>query len=142
MTSVLKLYATAEEDIAVISALFQDAALKVADIAWLQDDNRFVFLANRFVWEKKRWFKKPKGERLRAAIHFNAVQKVQFHGIDLSKKDTVLALLAIEAVNDECIQLTFSGGAAIRLTVECIDATASDLSETWDALSRPDHDHI
>ncbi|UTW55684.1 DUF2948 family protein [Kordiimonas sp. SCSIO 12610] len=142
MTSALKLYATAEEDIAVISALFQDAALKVSDIAWLSEEKRFVLLANRFVWEKKRWFKKPKGERIRAAVHFNTVLKAQFQGIDLADKNAVLSLLAIEAKSDECIQLTFSGGAAIRLTVECIDAAASDLSEAWDALARPDHDHI
>ena len=142
MTSPLKLYATAEEDIAVISALFQDAALKVSDIAWLAEEKRFVFLANRFVWEKKRWFKKPKGERVRAAIHFNSVLKAQFQGIDLQDKNTVLALLAIEATTDEYIQMTFSGGAAIRLQVECIDAAATDLSEEWDALARPDHDHI
>ena len=140
MTSALKLYATAEEDIAVISSLFQDAALKVSDLAWLPDEKRFVFLANRFVWEKKRWFKKPKGERVRAAIHFNTVLKTQFQGIDLTEKNAVLALLAIEAVNDECIQMTFSGGSAVRLNVECIDVVATDLSESWDALARPDHD--
>jgi hypothetical protein len=142
MTNPLKLYATSEEDIAVISALFQDAALKASDIAWLQGERRFVLLANRFVWEKKRWFRKPKGERVRAAIHFNNVLKVQLQGIDMADENAVLGLLAIEAKGDDTIQLTFSGGAAIRLHVECLDATATDLSEGWDALARPNHDHM
>ena len=142
MTNPLKLYAASEEDIAVISALFQDAALKVSDIAWLKQERRFVLLANRFVWEKKRWFRKPKGERVRSAVHFNGVLKVQFQGIDTADATAVLALLAMEAVGNDTIQLTFSGGAAIRLNVECLDATATDLSEGWDALARPDHDHI
>ena len=142
MKSPLKLYGTSNDDLAVISALFQDAALAVGDMASLPEERRFVLMANRFIWEKRRWFRKPKGERVRSALHFNGVLNVKFQGIDLSDKQTVLALLAIESAADSSIMLTFSGSAAIKLEVECIDFVASDLGESWDALARPRHDHI
>ena len=57
--------------------------------------------------------------------------------------DTVLSLLAIEckALNDGAAEvvLQFSGGAAIRLYLECIDCHLADLTEPWAARGRPDH---
>ena len=56
----------------------------------------------------------------------------------------VLALLAIRAEPGSdgaaTLELDFSGGAAIRLNVECIDAVLTDIGESWDALARPHHD--
>ena len=37
------------------------------------------------------------------------------------------------------IDLVFSGGAAIRLEVECIEARLADLGGAWEAGSRPEH---
>jgi hypothetical protein len=36
--------------------------------------------------------------------------------------------------------LSFSGGGAIRLDVECIDAHLSDLTEPWPAKAKPKHE--
>jgi hypothetical protein len=57
----------------------------------------------------------------------------------------VLSLLAIRFIprNAEdpggTIELVFSGGGAIRLDVECIEATLSDAGESWAARGRPEH---
>ncbi len=57
----------------------------------------------------------------------------------------MLSLLAIRFIprNAEdpggIIELVFSGGGAIRLDVECIEATLSDAGEPWAARGRPEH---
>jgi hypothetical protein len=37
------------------------------------------------------------------------------------------------------VTLTFSGGAALRLTVECLEAELADLGPAWTCAHRPDH---
>ncbi len=37
------------------------------------------------------------------------------------------------------ITLTFSGGAALRLEVECLECELADLGPTWTAAARPEH---
>jgi len=37
------------------------------------------------------------------------------------------------------ITLTFSGGKALRLEVECLEAELSDLGPSWPATARPTH---
>ena len=144
MSSPLKLRAISAEDLTVMSALLQDAAIGIGNLTWLAGERRFALIASRFIHEKRRWFRKPKGERTRSGLHFSGVMRVTTHDIDLADKDRILGLLAIrsEAGDDGAaiIQLDFSGGAAIRLEVECIDAILSDIGDTWDALARPHHD--
>ena len=70
--------------------------------------------------------------------------KVQ--GIDLKDKAASLALLAVtfepgegaEAVAGN-VTLTFSGGGAIRLEVECVEAEMKDLGAVWSAKRVPRH---
>lgn len=144
MTSQLKLRAQNGDDIAVFSAVLQDAILKPADIHWSPTDKRLTAIGNRYRWEaKKRWFKRHP-ERVRCAFHFSGVLKAERVGINAESSPEVLNLLALETktLADESaeIVLTFSGGASIRLHVECIEAVLSDVSESWDALGEPEHE--
>ena len=80
---------------------------------------------------------------MNTAFHFNGITAAQLHGLDLSDKETVLDLLNIEAHETETghsLLLNFSGGTAIRLQTEAIDAVATDLSESWEAKAKPSHD--
>ena len=143
MSAPIKLIAQSEEDLAVISALLQDTAVRVGDIAWLPKEKRFAFVGNRFQWEKKKLFRRPKGERVRTAFHLNGISTAQLQDLDLKDADNVLDLLNIEATETEngfTIVLNFSGGAAIRLQTEAIDAVATDISDSWDAVARPSHE--
>ena len=58
-------------------------------------------------------------------------------------KDLVLVLLSIahgkSEHGDEQIILSFSGGASIRMIIECIDMVLNDVSEAWEALAEPKH---
>jgi Protein of unknown function (DUF2948) len=152
--SDLKLIALDTEDLSVISAHLQDAVVRVADMTYLPNDKRFAVVANRFNWAKaldqsagqKSAVEK---ERRRTGLRFERVLAAKVHGLDLKDKKSTLALLAItfEAATDADaadgpdghVTLTFSGGAAIRLKVECVEAELKDLGAAWSAASSPAH---
>lgn len=143
MSKPLKLIAQSPEDLTVISALLQDMTVRLDDMDYSQAERRFALVGNRFRWEEKRWFRRPKGERVRTGIHFAGVSSVQQSGFDTLAKDTVLELLDMEAHETGIgviIHLNFAGGAAVRLSCEVVDAVASDLTESWAASARPKHD--
>ena len=139
----LKLIAQTAEDLTVISSLMQDTTVLVSDIAWQPETQRFALVGNRYVWEKKGWLRRPKGERVRTAIHFNGISKAQVIGVDLSAHETVLSLLDMETHETGVgvsILLNFADNASIRLSAEVVDAVATDLSDTWEAVARPRHE--
>lgn len=143
MSKQLKLIAQTPEDLTVVSSLMQDAAILVGDMAWLPAAHQFALVANRYRWEKKSWFRHPKGERLRSALHFSGVSKAQVSGFDLTDKEAVLDLLDIEAHDTGVgytILLQFAGDATVRLSAETVDAALTDLTESWDAVRRPAHE--
>jgi hypothetical protein len=140
----LKLIALDAEDLAIISAQMQDAVIRVSDMAYLAREKRFVVVANRFDWtEASQSSVKPQFMRRRSGLRFEHVRSAKVHGIDPRQKDKVLELLAIsyQATNDPegDITLTFSGGGAVRLSVECIEAELKDLGAAWAVKSKPDH---
>ncbi|WP_157018646.1 DUF2948 family protein [Mesorhizobium xinjiangense] len=140
----LKLAALDADDLQVISAHVQDAVARVEDIDYRPGEKRFLLPMNRFVWKKKRSFFRLRNERRRAVLHVDRVLSVATAGIDRSKPDDVLSLLAIEFSETEApagtVTLIFSGNAAIRLEVECIEARLADLGAAWETSSRPAHD--
>ena len=147
----LKLVALDAEDLSVISAHLQDAVVRVADMAYLPAEKRFAAVANRFDWAKAlgdgSGVPSPKGnERRRTGLRFDRVLGVKVHGLDLKDKRAALALLAITFTPgaspdapDGDVTLTFSGGAAIRLHVECLEIEMKDLGAAWSAKRSPAH---
>lgn len=143
MIEALKLIAQTPEDLTVMSSLMQDTTVKVEDMAWQPDEALFAFVGNRYRWEKKGWLRRPKGERVRTAVHFSGVSHAQLSGIDLEAKDTVLELLDMEAHDTgvgTTVLLNFAGGASVKLTSEVVDATLTDLTTPWEAKARPRHE--
>jgi hypothetical protein len=139
----LKLLALDPEDLQVVSAHAQDAVLRVGDIDWRAQEKRVVIAMNRFVWEAPAKLFRRHDERRRAALHFDRVMAVKTAGIDRDKPAEVLSLLAIRFEETEApaghVDLVFSGGATMRLDVECIEARLSDIGGAWEATSRPAH---
>ena len=82
-------------------------------------------------------------ERRRAGLRFERVLGAQLSGIDLKKRNDILALLAIEFQETDApagfVTLRFSGGAAIRLNVECIEVELKDLGAAWSTRRMPRH---
>jgi DUF2948 family protein len=138
----LKFVVLDEEDLEVASAHLQDAVVKVSDILWRAQEKRVVVALNRFDWEGAQ-SAEPKYQRRRAALRFERVLSCKCRQVDPVRKDAVLNLLAVEFSETEApsgvITLTFSGGASVRLEVECLEAELADLGPSWAAASCPAH---
>jgi DUF2948 family protein len=139
----LKLIALDQDDIAVVSTHLQDAVVKVADILWRPAEKRLVLALNRFDWEACGEVT-PCYQRRRTALRFERVLALRCRNVSPAAKDAVLNLLAIEYVETDApagtITLIFSGGAALRLEVECLECELADLGPTWTAKARPAHE--
>lgn len=139
---LLKLAALDAEDLAVISAHLQDAVLRTGDLAWLPAEHRFVLVVRRFDWAV------APGEAPRrrlAGVHFDRVNGVKTRGITPgAASDETLSLLAVTFEETEApsghATLVFSGGAAIRLDLECVEVRMRDLGPIWEADGTPDHE--
>jgi DUF2948 family protein len=144
MTRSLTLAAQDTEDLQIISARLQDAVAKAKNLAWLPQTRRFAALFNRFEWEKVSGRKKT-GSRVRAGLSFGCVLSAKSHNIHYGNPEAVLSLLAIRFTPrgsedpGGIVELLFSGGGTVRLDVECIEASLSDVGESWAARGRPEH---
>lgn len=139
--SGLKLLAEDEEDLKIISAHLQDAVMRVGDMAYLPRRRRFAVVMSRFCWED--CGEHPPGSRVESGLHFDNVLKAQSRDVRQDDPDALAGLLAINYTPSPSgggtIDLVLCGGGLIRLTVECIDASLTDLSEPRPAVARPAH---
>jgi len=139
----LKLLALDREDVEVVSAHLQDAVVKAADIHWRPSERRVVVGLNRFDWEAVHCTVAPEFRRRRAALRFERVLACQCRDVGAPDKDKVLNLLAVAFEETDqpagVVTLTFSGGAALRLEVECLEAELADLGPVWVTECCPEH---
>ena len=151
MTTALRLRAIDTLDLSVIAAHLQDALVKMADLGFDKSTRRFALIFNRFMWEDlevakgkgAKADKKAPYRRVRSALHFDAVQRVQTMGLRLANADALAELLTLafepKADLSGTITLTFAGGGAIKLQVECLDAWLTDVSVPWATKNKPGH---
>jgi hypothetical protein len=139
---LLKLVALDTDDIEVVSAHLQDSVVKVGDIMWRPAEKRVVVVINRFDWESAQ-STEPPYRRRRSALRFERVNGFKARNVAASDTDAVLNLLAVEFVPTDApsglVILTFSGGAALRLEVECLEAELADLGPVWATAACPAH---
>lgn len=138
----LKFIALDQDDLAVVSTHLQDAVVKVADVVWMPRDKRMVIGLNRFDWEAT-LDPSPKYRRRRSALRFDRVLGCKCRQVTAADKETILNLLAVEFEETDApagvVTLTFSGGAALRLEVECLEAELADLGAVWTTTTCPGH---
>jgi hypothetical protein len=130
------------EDLAVISAVVQDALVSVKDLTYERDAKRFTLVANRFRWEGKPngADREPTYERMLCALTFQKVEGVSYRGFRRRDDGRILSLLAMRAGEKAgTIDLEFSGDAALRLDVGAIRVFATDVGEAWPTAWQPDH---
>lgn len=124
----LKLYAFDAEDLAVVSAHLQDAVVRASDIAFLAREKRFALVCNRC----DRSAAATEGERRPTGLRIEKVTAVRARGVPQGR-DEALALIALNFAAEGpespggTIELVFADGAAMRLSVECIEAAMDDL---------------
>ena len=139
----LKLIGNNQEDLKVISAYLQDSILIVKDIVFLKHNRTFVMIVNRFMWEdvEKGVFRQNK--RIRCAVKFEEVIKVESKNINQKNKNKPLECLAIKCgsiVNGTYkIKIFFAGNSRISLIVEVIEAALHDLGQPWHVKNIPIH---
>ena len=141
----LKLIAFDLQDLDVVSAHVQDSALTIGDMAYMAREKRFVAVLQRFDWPRVLTQSGLPLQRRQSVLRFDRVLRAQYSGINLDVPQDALALLAVrfepQAPDDPTgvVTLCFSGGGAVRLEVECIEAELKDLGPAWRAGKRPDH---
>jgi hypothetical protein len=138
----VKFVALDRDDLEVVSAHLQDALVKVADVVWRPKEHRVVVGLDRFDWLSADGAK-PELRRCRSALRFERVTCCKCRNVNPAGKDAVLNLLAVEFAEDDApggtVTLIFSGGAMLRLEVECLEAELADLGPAWPAKGRPMH---
>jgi hypothetical protein len=136
----LRLMACDAEDLAVLAAHMQDAILRVGDMLFLPRARRFVLVLKRFDWLSA---EAGAPQRAQAGLHFEHVRKAALHGFRQDRPDDILNLLNIEFTPGEApsgdVTLVFSGGCAVRLSVDCLEARMADLGPRWRVRHAPGH---
>jgi Protein of unknown function (DUF2948) len=138
----LKLIALDREDMEVVSTHLQDALVKAGDIHWRPAEKRVVVGLSRFNWQAASC-SSPEFCRCRAALRFERVLACKCRNVDAAGKNQTLNLLAVTFDEKDppggAVILTFSGGAALRLEVECLEVELADIGPTWATECCPDH---
>jgi hypothetical protein len=141
MDDPLKFVVLDAEDLEVVSTHVQDAVVKVSDVHWRPREKRLVVGINRFDWEGAQ-SANPEYRRRRSALRFERVLACQCRNVNPAQ-DGVLNLLTVEFSATDApagvVTLIFSGGAALRLEVECLEAELVDLGPSWSACGCPAH---
>ena len=141
----VKFVALDKDDLEVVSAHLQDALLKPADIRWRPLEKRLVIGLSRFDWEAA-LVQNHEYRRRSAVLRFDRVLACQTLQVDRSGKNSVLNLLAVTFDQRDppagIVTLTFSGGGALRLEVECLEAEIVDLGLAWATAACPDHSKV
>jgi hypothetical protein len=153
MAEKLKLRAEDEEDVQVLSACLQDALVTVGDMKFQKDEQRFVFIANRFCWEDAvnealpalddaETGYDPAYQRVHCGVRIETVTGVKARGFNPRDNDTILELLALtvegEADSPE-VRLIFAGDAEVLLKAERVLCLMEDLDEHWPTAFKPKH---
>ncbi len=139
----LKLIGKNEKDLQIISAYLQDSVVIAKDILFLKKNRTFIMILNRFMWEdaEKGVFRQNK--RIRCAIKFEEVIKVQSKNISQKNDNKPLEYLAIKSslIFDSLfkIKIFFSGGGIIIIISEVIEVLMNDLGKPWNVKHFPHH---
>lgn len=141
----LRLIALDEDDLGVVSAHIQDAVGHAKALEYKRGEATFSLALNRYVWERDAQVtgERRTPERRRAILRFAHVTGARFMNFQPGG-DQTLSLLALRFERrgegpDGTLDLVFSGDAAVRLDVECIEARLMDTDASWAAGARPDH---
>lgn len=156
-TNDMRVMAKDADDLAIIAACLQDALVPISEVQYLTNEQRFIMLLNRFRWERQ-----PAGrhaaavskgdasfhdaddyhdteQRIHAGLCIDKVLSVRSRDIDLKQRGKFLSLLTLHVDGDK-LNLLFSGGGVIQLTVAELSVFLKDMGEGWPTQWRPDHD--
>lgn len=140
----LRLIGQDKGDLPPVSAALQDAIARMGDLKFDAKARTFTAVFSRYRWEAGA---NGQGERVRSALQLGSVLSVKAQRLKHGAPDAFVSLLSLTFEPDTstpetpsgAIRLTFAGGGAMRLEVECVDLVLADISDPWKASARPDH---
>jgi len=144
----LRLRALEVDDLAVMAALVQDAVFPSNEMTFLRGKRRFAILLNRFRWEDVDAAKQQRRpvERVQSVLAVEDVLSVASQGVPRGDSDTVLSVLSLAFEPGEdgagTVLVTLAGDGALRLGVEALELTLTDVTKPYVAPSRhtPHHE--
>ena len=145
----LRLLAAGQDDLQVLSALLQDALIPGEDMQFDRGGRRFVMVANRFCWDLPpvegvtSESGGPVYRRRLCGVQIAGVQAVQQSGMPADRRAALLNLLAMTSAIEEdgttSLTMLFSGGAALRLSLDALQVIAEDIAPGQPTPNRPRH---
>lgn len=144
----LHLIAQDAEDLAVLSALVQDAVFVGSDLTFRVKQRRFAILLTRFRWEDRATAEaagRPY-ERVRSLLVIEDVGAVRSAGFDREDKAQTLSLLSLAYAagpdGTGVLTLALAGGGTLALEVEALEVRLEDVTRPHAAASArvPQHD--
>lgn len=144
----LRLRALEVDDVPVMAALVQDAVFPSSEMSFLRAKRRFAILLNRFRWEDVDAAKQQRRpvERVQSVFAVEDVLSVASQGVPRGDAETVLSVLSVSYEPGEdgagTVLLTLAGDGALRLSVEALEMTLTDVTKPYVAPSKqtPHHD--
>ena len=145
----IRLMATDEADIEVVSTLLQDAIIAGADMHYDAQNSCFLIVADRFCWERPAvaGMNDSKGgavhERALCGLRISHVTAVQKRRWPADWHDAFFNLLALKLLgvpkqhSGFMIELSFSGGPLLRLRTKQIHILVSDLNNSRQPIYSP-----
>lgn len=145
ITEKIRLSVRDEEDLTVMSSLLQDSLIALAEVKYLPDEKRFVFVANRFLWERENQeaLDLCEGEnfsRVLCGVCFENVTGVRQKGLQRDRKGQIVSLLSVSKLQNNRIQLNFSANILIRLDVSDLFCHFQDIDSPWPTDVKPQHE--
>ena len=134
----LRLKVNDSDDLVVVSALIQDAVFAADDAHWDRQRREFSMLLNRFRWEHRA--KADDFERVRSVLMVKDAMNVLSDIVRGGGAPAAYSLLSIGFAPGEdgtgTVTLTLSGDREISVEVECLDASLTDVTRPYGAISR------
>ncbi|HEY4163424.1 MAG TPA: DUF2948 family protein [Dongiaceae bacterium] len=150
----IRLRAKDAEDLGVIAAYLQDALVLRSEMRFLNAENRFVMLLNRFRWERSGGgdsagrdasfadadaASATGHERINSGLCIDKVHSVRSRGLVGGKTGGFLSLITVGLDGPSKLNFLFSGNAALQLEIESLNLFLQDFGESWPTQWRPDH---
>jgi hypothetical protein len=138
MDTGLKLMAETASDMQIVSAVLQDAIIRVGDIRLNLNAQTLTLVVSRFMHES------DKSKRVKSGLRFHNILSMKAKGIDRTDPNAFLVMLSVEFVSDKKkpggeVVLVFAGGGELRARAEYLETILIDYSNARETKSQPLH---
>lgn len=142
----MRVLAQDPRDVAVFSAILQDAVGTVADVSYLSRKRQVAMLLNRFRWEDQeaaRTAGRPL-ERVRCLLLIEGVSAFRAQGFGPQDHGLVFSILSLEFAGADDgsgrLEVILAGDGMFAVDVECLELRLQDVARPHIAgAGAPDH---